>query len=61
VHSHFAHLSVTVTNLNGASGETDEVTHIIESALRSAGYKADASIDDYRSYEEAQTAGAADA
>ncbi|MFC8065554.1 hypothetical protein [Streptomyces sp. NPDC057293] len=48
--SHFAHLSVTVTNLDGVDGETDDVVEIIESALRGAGYKASASVSDYAAY-----------
>jgi len=58
--SHFAHLTVTVANLDGVDSEIDEVTNIVESALRSAGYKADASVDDYRSYEEARALAASD-
>ncbi|MFJ3984415.1 hypothetical protein [Streptomyces fungicidicus] len=50
--SHFAHLSVTVTNLDGVDGETDDVTEIIESALRGAGYKASATVDHYDAYPE---------
>jgi hypothetical protein len=52
VSSHIAHLTVTITNLDGAAGETEDITDIIESALRSAGYKADATVDHYGAYGE---------
>jgi predicted DNA-binding transcriptional regulator AlpA len=48
--THFAHLSVTVTNLTGVDGEADDVARIIDEALAGAGYEGSASVDDYRAY-----------
>ncbi|MFD7615739.1 hypothetical protein [Streptomyces sp. NPDC059802] len=50
--SHFAHLTVVITNLDGVDTEIEDVTEIIESALRSAGYKGDATVDQYAPYPE---------
>ncbi|MFI8301541.1 helix-turn-helix transcriptional regulator [Streptomyces nigra] len=50
VHTHFAHLTVTVTNLDGADGETDDVVRVIDEALASAGYEGSASVTDYSAY-----------
>jgi len=50
VSTHFAHLTVTVTNLEGADGETDDVVRVIDEALASAGYEGSASVTDYRAY-----------
>lgn len=50
MNSHFAHLTVTVTNLDGVNTETQDVTEAIEDALRSAGYEASVSIDNYGAY-----------
>lgn len=50
MNSHFAHLTVLITNLDGAADEIEDVTEIIESALRGRGYKADTSVEHYAPY-----------
>lgn len=52
MNTHFAHLTVTITNLDGAPDEIKDVTDIIESALGGAGYKASVSVDHYAAYPE---------
>jgi len=44
VSSHYADLSVWIGNLD-SEDEAEEVTAVIESALRGAGYKATVSVD----------------
>lgn len=52
MNTHFAHLTVTITNLDGAPDEIKDVTEIIETALSDDGYEASVSVDHYAAYPE---------
>lgn len=45
MNTHFARLSVTITNLDGADDEIDDITETIKSALSDDGYEASVSVD----------------
>jgi hypothetical protein len=53
VSSHYANLSIWVSNLD-SEDEAEDVTAVIESALGGAGYKATVSVDDVAEYGEKQ-------
>lgn len=53
MNSHWANLTVMITNLDGVDSELDDVTEIITGALRSAGYKSSVTVDDHKPYQAA--------